>query len=427
MSGDPKEPSSDWNWGGDDHAAGVPKTPPADPPAPDVRQSATAAPDVNESPDEQPRLREQSSTSASLAATPAAPAEAYKEEDHEAQDEPFDRDDAQKLGIVGGKGVGKSYLFQAMVFRTFSGSHSGAMTYYLERDGIHLFTAAGNVINPGTARSLNRFTFIDKFKHWHRLPQTTRLNNQWYRLRLLLRSGWLGRQQSAMDVEFFDGSGEGFFELPAVTLEDKRLWGKAYRKARTMVFCLPLWAVFPNNDLTDDDWKNREDLLTGYEQVVQNYRDMRIRHSSKEPVSSILALTMADDRRSALRTLHDRWISPYLESPHTYLKQLRRGSGVARYLSNARKISEALHDEFLSSRDTRVAAVPQSLNFEKGKPWIIPLSAIDGARLADLERRYENKPDDTARRREVRSIAPTPVHVELPLLVALCERENALM
>ena len=361
------------------------------------------------------------------------PSEGLREEDFDKEDEPFDRPDAQKLGILGGKGVGKSYLFQAMVYRTFAGQQSGALTYYLERDSMRLFMAEGaegnggrRLTETGAARTLNRVTFIDKYLTWQRLAFTSREAQQWYRLRLSFRTGWLGRSQSAIDVEFFDGSGEGFFEVQTLSPEDWDLWAKAYLDAGIMVFCLPLWAAFPGPGLTDDDWKTRERLLAGFEQVVQKYKDMRRRHDQTQPVSSILAFTMADDGRSALRTLYDRWISPYLDAPHTYLRQLRRGSGIARYVNNARRISEAMHEEFAAVGDPRVAAIPQDLDFGRGRPWIVPLSAIDGARLDEIEKKYPN-PDDPARVREARNVAPTPVHVELPLLVALCERENALM
>jgi hypothetical protein len=362
-----------------------------------------------------------------------APVVASTEIDDTSGDEPFDRPDAHKVGILGGKGVGKSYLFQAMVYRTYAGLQSGALTYYLERDGIHLFKAAGGeghgkreLTETGVASALNRVEFIRKYQSWLRLSTTRKEEQQWYRLRLLLRSGWLGRKQSAMDVEFFEGSGEGFFELQTVNHEDRALWTKAYQNAGVMVFCLPIWAAFPNEHLTDEDWNHRDALLRGFEQVVQNYRDMCRREETRLPVSSILALTMSDDRRSALRMLYDRWISPYLDSPHTYLKQMRKGQGVACYLNNARRISESLHEEFAAARDPRVTAIPQSLDFGRGRPWIVALSATEGSRLDDLERRFPN-PDDPARLAEARRGAPTPVHVELPLLLALCERENALM
>ena len=366
-------------------------------------------------------------------AAPLPPVDGSSEEDFDKEDEPFDRPDSQKLGILGGKGVGKSYLFQAMVYRTFAGRQAGALTYYLERDSMRLFIAEGTegngahrLTSTGQARTLNRVNFINQYLTWQRLAFTRKEMQQWYRLRLSYRTGWLGGGQSAIDVEFFDGSGEGLFEASTLNPEDWALWAKAYLDARVMVFCLPLFAAFPGSDLTDEDWQWREDLLTGFEQVVQNYKDMRRRNNLTQPVSSILAFTMSDDRRSALRALYDHWISPYLDSPHTYLRQLRRGSGIARYVNNARRISEAMHEEFAAVRDPRVSGIPQSLDFGRGRPWIVPLSAIEGARLDELAKKYPN-PDDPARLREARNVAPTPVHVELPLLVALCERENALM
>jgi hypothetical protein len=360
--------------------------------------------------------------------------EVFAEEDFDkTDDEPFDRPDAQKFGIIGGKGVGKSYLFQSMVYRTLSGTQSGALTHYLERDNMRLFTAMGEestggrqIARTGAARTLNRTRFIEKYQNWLRLPSTTKEIQTWYRLRLPLRTGWLGQKRSAIDVEFFDGSGEGMFEIQSLTRDDREVWEKAYLPAKVMVFCLPLWAAFPNGDLTDEDWGAREKLLSGFEQVLVHYRDMRSRHG-EPPVSGILALTMADDRRSALRTLYDRWIAPYLDSPSSHLRQLKQGSGIARYLNNARKVSEALHEEFGATRDPRVSGIPQSLDFGRGKPWIVALSAIDGGRFDYLNNKYPDDPDNPARMREARQVAPTPIHVELPLLVALCERENALM
>jgi hypothetical protein len=383
--------------------------------------------------DAAPSLRPVSSL-ATVPSPPSADTPDHAQPGEEPSDaEPFDRPGAQKVGILGGKGVGKSYLFQAMVYRTFAGVQSGALTYYLERDGMHLFKAAGGegrgrrqLTDTGAAVAVNRVDFIRKYQNWERLSTTRKEQQQWYRLRLLLRSGWLGRAQSAMDVEFFEGSGEGFFEMQTVDHEDRALWTRAYENAGVLIFCLPIWAAFPSDELTEEDWAHREALLRGFEQVVQNYLDMRRRENIRQPVSSILALTMSDDRRSSLRTLYDRWISPYLDSPHTYLRQMRSGTGVARYINSARKVSESLHDEFAAARDPRVPAIVQSLDFGRGRPWIVALSATEGARLEDLERRFPH-PDDPARLAEARRAAPTPAHVELPLLLALCERENALM
>ena len=259
-------------------------------------------------------------------------------------EEPFDRADAQKLGIIGGRGVGKTYLFQSMVYRTFSGPQSGALTYYLEKDAMHLYMAVRDggeqFAQTGAAKALNRVTFIKKYQSWQRLPTTTFMIQQWYRLRLLYRTGYLGRRRSAIDVEFFDVSGERL-GTQTYNRTDWEAWARAYGKAAVMVFCLPLWAAFPGRDLADEDWNLRELIITDFEQVIQNYREMRSRYQFTSPVRSILALTMSDDHRAGLTTLIERWISPYLEFPRTYLKQLQTGRGVARYLSNARKVSGA--------------------------------------------------------------------------------------
>lgn len=326
----------------------------------------------------------------------------------EDDDEPFDLPGAEKLGIVGGKGVGKSYLFQAMVYRTYAGPQAGALSYYL--DGIRLFRA---LRRQDKVRTVNLASFVERYVSWDRLPQTIMINQEWYRLRLRYRTGLLGQSRAAMDVEFFDGSGEGFFQGPR-TGENKRLWQEGYQDARVMVFCLPLWVAFPGENLTDSDWKDRDEILKGFEQVVQNYMDVRGKRVF--PVKSVLALTMADDRRSALEKLYYKWIAPYLDSPYTYLGPLRKGKWVARYLANARQVSEALHEEFASSRDPRVASIPYSLDFG-GRPWLIPVSAIEGEQIAQREVDPER----------AKRVAPVPVHVELPLLVALCERNNALM
>jgi hypothetical protein len=354
-------------------------------------------------------------------------ADDFVQDDFVQDDEPFDRPDTQKLGILGGKGVGKTYLFQSMVYRTFAGLQAGALTHYLENDATHLYIALGGdqITQTGAARALNRVTFIKNYQSWQRLAFTSSTAQQWYRLRLLYRTGYLGRSRSATDVEFFDASGELLGSRP----DDRagwEMWSKAYLKAPVMVFCLPLWAAFPGEGLSGEEWSDRDRVLTEFDQVIQNYREMRRRHGSTLPVRSVLALTMADDRRCALRALYERWILPYLDSPQTYLKQLRTGSGVARYLSNARQVSEMMHDEFAAAQDPRIASIPQALDFDKGRPWIVPLSAVDGARLDDLDKRYSN-PDDPSRLQEARRVAPVPVHVELPLLVALCEHENALM
>ncbi|MFO1429796.1 MAG: hypothetical protein U1F76_06605 [Candidatus Competibacteraceae bacterium] len=360
-------------------------------------------------------------TPAASTATPAVtPAETtLTPTEAEVDSLPFEQAGVQKLGIIGGKGVGKSYLFQAMVYRTYANQQAGSLAYYLDRGSIRLFTAS---TRQDTATEVNLLNFVKNYSAWNRLEQTKVDTQRWYRLRLPYRTGLLGRGRSELDVEFFDGSGEGFFERVNVKQQQLELWQAGYLDARIIVFCLPLWVAFPNAELADTDWQARDTMLKGFEQVIMNYRQLRDRHHCTHPVRSILALTMADDRRSALDTLRDRWITPYMDAPERYLPRLRGGHGIALYLANARKISAALRVEFDNSHDPFVSGIPNKLDFNGGRPWLIPLSAIEGNRLDSIERQY---PDPDARKRPRQQ--PVPVHVELPLLVALCERENALM
>jgi hypothetical protein len=330
-------------------------------------------------------------------------------------DEPFELPGTEKLGIIGGKEVGKSFLFQSMVYRTYSKPQAGALSSYIDKT--RLFHA---LTRKDKAQSIILSEFGKKYMAWERLPTTLYQSQRWYRLRLHYKTGILGRNDSAMDVEFFDGSGEAFFEAARSNKGIRERWREGYLDARVMVFCLPIWAAFPGDKMNRKDWKTREDLLAGLERVIANYESLRTEGKRTQPVKSILALTMADDQRSALKTLHRKWIAPYMDNPQLYLRQLRSGAGVARYLANARAISEAVHEEMAASRDQRVSAIPQKLEFGS-RPWMIPLSAVEGSRLAEIEHDYPN-PDD----RPVLP-APVPVHVELPLLVALCERHNALM
>lgn len=347
--------------------------------------------------------------------------ELYSDDFFEAEDdaEPFDLPGTEKLGIIGGKGVGKSFLFQGMVHRTQSKAQAGAMSTYLDK--ARLFYALSR---KDKAQSLILAEFSKLYRSWVRLPQTKFDTQKWYRLRLSYRTGIvLGRKPSFMDVEFFDGSGEGFFEATRNRKGVRALWREGYLDARVMVFCLPLWAAFPGSKLSRADWRERDELLAGFERVIRNYEDLRREGQRTQPVKSVLAFTMADDQRSALKKLHEKWIVPYMDNPQLYLRQLRSGSGVARYLANARTISEALHEELAANRDPRVSSIPQSLDVDGrgGRPWLIPLSAVDGRELDRIEEEYP-KPDDRPVLPE-----PVPVHVELPLLVALCERHNALM
>jgi len=329
-----------------------------------------------------------------------------------------ERDDQRlRIGIIGGKQVGKSYLFQAMVYRTQVGDRSGALTYFLEQNAIELSTYTSPESPP---LRVNLDEFLRSYESWTRLGTTSLEFQQWYKLRLGYRCGVFGTRRSALEIELLDGSGESFFEAPPGA-ENLEIWRHGFLGVRVMIFCLPLWAAFPRGDLTVEDWEQRDELLVNFQRVLGNYIKVREELDEQRPVRSILALTMADDGRSALDTLRQRWIEPYMEDPEPILQMLQRSSRTARYLNNARRISTAVTREFQKSPESRVARIVHQLDFGVGTPWMVPLSAIEGSELDRLGD-HQGRSQTLDRLRP-----PVPVHVELPLLVALCEQTNALM
>ena len=106
------------------------------------------------------------------------------------------------------------------------------------------------------------------------------------------------------------------------------------------------------------------------------------------------------------------------------VEEERKGDGYNQAANDtdayARKVSEAVFREFDASHDPRISGIPERIEFGGGRPWFVPLSAIDGATLDSWEQGKAKKPRAGLR-------PPVPVHVELPLLVALCDGHNALM
>jgi hypothetical protein len=325
----------------------------------------------------------------------------------------YGRDGLFKLGIVGGKGTGKSYLFQAMVYRCQAAARAGALSRFIDGGSLRLFEAATRAEG---LQPVNLRDFVRHYQRWNRLPFTTLDNQRWYRLEFPYRVGWLGRGLSMLDVEFFDGSGEAFF-AGALDAQNRRIWREGFLHANVMVFCLPFWAAFPGS-LTEADRAWRERFLRQFEDVVHNFNHVREVTHTHHPVRSILALTMADDVRHGWPELQARWMRPYREAPRTYERRLRRAGALAAYLANARSVSRLVHNALIELPDPFVASIPGKLHFGAGEPWVVPLSAIDGQTLEHLEASGVAAPEDDF---------PVPVHVELPLLVALCERTNALM
>lgn len=324
---------------------------------------------------------------------------------------------ANKIGLLGGKGVGKTYLFHGMVYRTLDQERAGAVSYYLHSSDLRIVEKPS-----GRTQRPRLHEIMRSYESWRPFLQTTLGNQIWYRLRLEFYTGLLGRKESQFQMEFLDGSGEGFTR-PLGDLTTG-IWKEAFRDAGIMVFCLPMWAAFPADDLNEEDRKQQNNFLNEFYLVLENYREIRNRSLK---VRSILALTMADDdQRCSLRDVIDKWIKSYTDDHEAYLQQLRKGRGITQYLANAQAISDRMLKEFRALKNNPlVSRIPRQLDFGRGLPWIIPISAVEGKTLARAIEARKGMTDDAPLPPGIEP--PVPIHVELPLLAALCENHNALM
>lgn len=380
--------------------------------------------------------------------TPVAPA-APEPAVAPAQRRLFSSDGALRLAIVGGKGSGKSYLFQSMVYRLRNPKRAGALTPFLKDAQV---SALRSKEYEGEVDGYNLHKILEDFERWRQLAFTTATNQLWYKLRIEARTGWLGRNRLNIDVDYFDASGE-VQAMEQLGDEMSRVW-RIYATADVAVFCLPAWAAFPygpalNEDVEAEDifaapsWTRIEQARTQFFRVVEHFKRFREEAGRRDPVHTVLALTMADDRTSALAAVRERWIEPFTDPrmSHPNRERLAQRGGVSRYLDNARRVSDAVRAEFESASSAGVSNIPNMLDMGH-PPWIIPTSAMDGEVLKREYQRRERVREqvkqevseaefDDAFEREDRKTQhrtePSPAHVELPLLLALCGRYNVLM
>lgn len=334
-----------------------------------------------------------------------------------ALDEPAPAEPANKIGLLGGRGVGKTYLFHGMIYRTLDQERAGAVSYYLHSSDLRILAKPF-----GNTQRVRLHEVVRSYESWRPFLATTWENQIWYRLRLEFYIGLLGRKQSQFQLEFLDGSGEGFTRpLNDLTIPT---WKEAFRDAGIMVFCLPMWAAFPADGLSDDDKKQQNDFLNEFYLVLENYREIRNRSLK---VRTILALTMADDdQRCSQRDIIDNWIKPYADDQEKYLQRLSKGRGITQYLASAQVVSDRMFKEFRAIKNNPlVSRIPRQLDFGRGLPWIIPISAVEGKTLERAVEARKGKAEDAPLPPGI--APPVPVHVELPLLAALCENHNALM
>lgn len=344
-----------------------------------------------------------------------------------------------KVAILGARACGKSYLFQAMTYRASNPARSGSLKVFLGNEQAEIYEAE----HPDQDfRLLDMRAFNARYKGFDRLPATMLATQRWYKLLLRYRTGWLGLRRAEMCVDFLDGSGEAMAQrLALMQPEMFEMFKHAYLPARVAIFCLPLWVAFPDPLQRASLAEAREKALAGFYQIVHNFKELRSESGSTHAVRSMLALTQADHRDCALSSeVREFWLDRFLDPSKAQARARELGTqrGLMRYLRDARAVSDWFLDRFQRSEQHDLQKLPFELQFDGQLPMVIPLSAIDGS-MVDLKERqagtltpspgsaFPGAPRPPQPSMIVDPSDPVPAHVELPLLVALCERHNALM
>ena len=402
-------------------------------PAQESEQSSntSSSPDTSMKSNEVEQSRERASNQKAKNSTPIERPQSNDRISHVSRAGAFEgkvgttHDSGTKLGIVGGVGVGKSYLFRALVYQLQQIDKSGPLSYFLN-DAVTLYEASEDKSQWILSDTLK---FTQPYETWVKLSPTRDITQKWYRLSIPIRSGVLNRTKREINLEFFDGAGE---HLASTNETGKNTWANHYEDTDVMVFCLPFWAAFPKpvQEMNQDEYDSLNKAIESFRVVVNNFLGLRRSKSSKSKVKCIIALTMADDilRSPIAEELSNTWFRPFKlvlgQTPQnlgSYFKRVSKGSGVSLYLANAKRVSDILISQMESNRS--LTDILNKLDLGEGRPWILPVSAIDGD-LLDSEDTQKLDVDDLRRRHLP---APIPAHIELLLLVTLSQHTNALM
>ncbi|MBL8213837.1 MAG: hypothetical protein JNK87_24175 [Bryobacterales bacterium] len=324
------------------------------------------------------------------------------------------------IGIIGPTNSGKTYLFQALAYQLSSPTRYGVLSRFMKPNSVHLYRCTGRDRDKGEMLPLDQFN--RDYQNWTELPPTDPGTAKWFHLTFDGPSGWWGTRDKSMKITFVDVSGEDY--AASFNLADKgrdtheglraNIW-HTYADARVMVFCLPIWVAFPGSNMQASDWAAREGLWQGFLRVFANYVKLRKEVKNqfgRQRTRIVLALTHGDDQRSALYTLRQEWIDTYIHVEQTVRDHLASRSGATEYLAVARSISSYIRDEFARLEEPALRDLPGRLVLDGEQPWFIPVTAVDGAIL-------ESGGSSSQR--------PTPAHVDLPVLLALCDSDNLLM
>ncbi|MEM8929898.1 MAG: hypothetical protein AAGE94_01920 [Acidobacteriota bacterium] len=296
--------------------------------------------------------------------------------------------------LLGAPATGRSTLFLAMLARCHSRRWSGALAPLLGPGAVHARRLDADADRDTTD------ALLDAYLGWQRLDPTEREETEGYRLELPYRAGWLGRATGRFQLELWS--------RPRDDIERQR----AIRRAEVLFFALPLWAAFPSREVKPEDRAAARHHLDAFRRLVTD--TLGLRETVRPPRSILVILTMADDARCALVDLQDAWIHPVLDAPRRHLDRLRQPRHLLAYLHNARRVSDYLRTA-LTGHGAQTAHCVDQLDALGVRPSFLPVSAIEGRTLERAEAGLLTS-----------DASPTPAHVELPLLLALCAHSDAL-
>lgn len=305
-----------------------------------------------------------------------------------------------RIGILGGKGTGKSYFVSALVHCLRKSENRGAVMAFIRRgeDSMSIANAASkDLVTPES--------FCDNFENGLGIPQTIESNQRWITIRLFYRKGPFGLGKSIMPIDVEDLSGE-LLSKPLNPI-NQPIYERVGSKSRLMIFCLPVWVAFPG-PATNRTGAQR--LTREFAQVIENHPQVARQFRHRERVLSVVALTMADNPESILTDVREAWVNRYRDPSIPYeLENLHRPNHLCAYLTAARRVSRSLHRQLEYSEDGIRREVAKSIRLKSlsRRAWLLPVSAYDGQNPGSKN--------------------PLPVHVELLLLAALCMNRNVLM
>lgn len=344
--------------------------------------------------------------------SPSSGDETFHGRDVEAIEEPEVR-----LGLLGGTNVGKTYLLNGMFHRLQGGSRLGGALAALISDshGLRLFCKRTKDGSTTTTRA-KLTQVLRPYLNNEKIASTVTDDETWFALDLPCNLGSLKSNPNEISIKIVDSRGEDIAQK--LNVSSIRDWAQKFVNTDVMIFCLPLWVLFPGDHLEASDKTFVHEAFTAFEQIVENVSDA-MKQEALRPVPTVLMLTMADDDRvdggSELDSLQENWINDHRENFAEHMRQLRTPKGMMNYLSNAREMSEFI--DALVERNGNASAyqLVRQLNFGSGKPWLIPVSAIDGNEILDVGLYADEITNE-----------PVPVHVEFPILLGILHKMKAL-